>query len=455
MRLSRFFAVTFVLLASSLVLICSSAAQTVTNILNFNGTDGQRPTRTTPAQGRDGRLYGTTYYGGTYGAGTIWAVETSGSASVFYSFDGVTATTPQSGLTLATDGNLYGVAGSPSGDVLYRVTPAGALSVLHTFGKTDGCYPASPPIEASDGNLYGTTMGCGRSTLYRYTPAGVFTTIQTFVTATQGKDSFASPMQASDGSLWGTNGWGGTDQCGAVFKTALSGTVLQALLMDCTDQRHPSSPLIQAADGNIYGTSSGGGKDGAGSVFELNANGALSTVYEFQSGSDLEDPVNIMQATDGSFYGTAYGSGTDRDGGIYKIDGSGNYSVIYDFTTGSPHIVEVSTGLMQHTTGEFYGASGAGGIYRRGSVFSLDMGLGPFIGFVRPTGTTGSVAQILGQGLTGTTNVTFNGVVATSFSVVSDTYMTAVVPTGATTGPVVVTTSGGALTSNVSFRIID
>ena len=31
-----------------------------------------------------------------------------------------------------------------------------------------------------------------------------------------------------------------------------------------------------------------------------------------------------------------------------------------------------------------------------------------------------------------------------SFGVVSDTYMTAVVPSGATTGPVVVTTPGGA-----------
>ncbi len=61
---------------------------------------------------------------------------------------------------------------------------------------------------------------------------------------------------------------------------------------------------------------------------------------------------------------------------------------------------------------------------------------------------------ILGQGLTGTTSVTFNGVAATSFKVGSDTFMTAVVPSGATTGPVVVTTPGGTLTSNVSFRVL-
>jgi hypothetical protein len=37
--------------------------------------------------------------------------------------------------------------------------------------------------------------------------------------------------------------------------------------------------------------------------------------------------------------------------------------------------------------------------------------------------------------------------------VVSDTYMIAVVPSGASTGSVVVTTLSGPQTSNVSFRI--
>ena len=55
--------------------------------------------------------------------------------------------------------------------------------------------------------------------------------------------------------------------------------------------------------------------------------------------------------------------------------------------------------------------------------------------------------------MTGATRVTFNGVAATKFSVVSDTYMTAVVPAGATTGAVVVATPAGNLTSNVSFRV--
>ena len=81
------------------------------------------------------------------------------------------------------------------------------------------------------------------------------------------------------------------------------------------------------------------------------------------------------------------------------------------------------------------------------------MGLGPFITFVRSTGKVGRAAQILGQGLAGTTGVTFNGIAATSFKVLRDTYMTAVVPSGATTGPVVVTTTTGTFTSNRNFVV--
>lgn len=110
--------------------------------------------------------------------------------------------------------------------------------------------------------------------------------------------------------------------------------------------------------------------------------------------------------------------------------------------------------LLQDTSGVFYGTTFEGGKYNEGVVYSLNMGLGPFVALVTYAGKVGSTAQILGQGFTGTTGVTFNGVPATSFNAVSSTYMTAVVPSGATAGPIVVTTPSGALTSNKNFEII-
>ena len=73
--------------------------------------------------------------------------------------------------------------------------------------------------------------------------------------------------------------------------------------------------------------------------------------------------------------------------------------------------------------------------------------------FVRRAGKIGQTGGILGQGFTGTTSVTLNGIPA-NFKVVSDTYLVATVPPGAATGYVTVTTPTGVLTSNVPFRVI-
>jgi uncharacterized protein (TIGR03437 family) len=81
------------------------------------------------------------------------------------------------------------------------------------------------------------------------------------------------------------------------------------------------------------------------------------------------------------------------------------------------------------------------------------MGLGPFVKTLPTSGKVGSTVKILGTKLTGATSVTFNGLAAASFTVVSSTEITATVPTGATTGTVQVVTPRGTLSSNVPFRV--
>ncbi len=106
-------------------------------------------------------------------------------------------------------------------------------------------------------------------------------------------------------------------------------------------------------------------------------------------------------------------------------------------------------GLLQATDGTFYGVTEGGS----GTLFSLDMGLGPFVSFVHNPAKVGGSFGILGQGLTGTTGVSLNGTLAT-FTVKSDTLILATVPAGATTGYVTVTTPSGTLTSNVPFHVM-
>lgn len=80
------------------------------------------------------------------------------------------------------------------------------------------------------------------------------------------------------------------------------------------------------------------------------------------------------------------------------------------------------------------------------------MGLGPFVQTVPTSGKVGTAVGILGTNLTGATSVAFNGT-ATTFTVVSSSFIKTTVPAGATTGTVQVVTPSETLSSNVPFRV--
>jgi hypothetical protein len=162
----------------------------------------------------------------------------------------------------------------------------------------------------------------------------------------------------------------------------------------------------------------------------------------------------LVQATDGKFYGA---SGSNYSSGvIFQVTSTGTFTVLFNLTNtaGLYPGQNPQAALFQNTNGTLYGDTYGGGPALGGVLYSLGMNLRPFVSFVGPLfkGKVGQTIQILGKGLTGASKVSFHGASAT-FTVVSDTYMTAVVPAAATTGPVTVSTPGGTLTSNKTFRV--
>jgi len=73
--------------------------------------------------------------------------------------------------------------------------------------------------------------------------------------------------------------------------------------------------------------------------------------------------------------------------------------------------------------------------------------------FSPTSGLVGTEVTIDGVGLKQTTEVTFGGVKATTFTVESATQVKAIVPTGAKTGKIVVTTPSGTATSAGTFTV--
>ena len=194
-------------------------------------------------------------------------------------------------------------------------------------------------------------------------------------------------------------------------------------------------------------------------IFKITPAGALTVLHDFPA--SLDDGINVMaglvQATDGNLYGTTAGGGANAAGIIFSISPKSpyTYKILYAFdgTTGS----SPQATMVQHTNGILYGDTQAGGTDTKycgacGTFYSLNMGLKPFARLVSTSGKVGSSVEILGQGFTGTTHVSFGGTAAT-FTVSSGTYLTAKVPAGARTGSVIVTTPGGKLTSSQSFHV--
>jgi uncharacterized repeat protein (TIGR03803 family) len=138
-----------------------------------NCPSGEEPLGTLIFDKGSGGLYGTTYFGGRHGNGTVFKLTPSGSGyteSVLHSFTGGTdGAGPWAGLTFGRNGVLYGTTTTVGGQKrpveggrVFQLTPSGSgynESVLHSLGHAD---PQGSLILDKEGALYGTVSSSGR-----------------------------------------------------------------------------------------------------------------------------------------------------------------------------------------------------------------------------------------------------------------------------------------------------
>jgi uncharacterized repeat protein (TIGR03803 family) len=240
-----------------------------------------------------GNLYGTTYYGGANGAGTVFKVASTGTESVLYSFTGGSdGKWPQGRLVRDSLGNLYGTTyggglmncdgGLHGCGVVFKLDTTGMETVLYSFtGATDGASPTAGLIRDGAGNLYGTTYAGGEANC---------------------------PLKGSAG-------------CGVVFKVSKTGTMSVLHTFINSDGSNPAADLIRDSAGNLYGTTKFGGGSGFGTVFKLDSAGNETTLYSFMGTPDGVAPLaGLVKDTAGNLYGTASSGGVnDAPGIVFKI----------------------------------------------------------------------------------------------------------------------------------------
>ncbi len=425
------------------------SAQTYSDLFEFGGTPGgccpQYPA--TLAQGRDGNIYGITSTGGKSNIGIVFRITPAGSFRIIYNFDGTHGSTPVGGLVLGVDGYLYGTAedgGANGYGNIFKISPGGILTVLYDFtGNADGGFPVAPLVLGADGNFYGTSYP---GVAFKISPQGAFKVINTIPTV-----SYGPLLQASDGNFYGVTQFGGTSSDGTIYK--IVGTKVTTLYnFDGTHGANPIGGLVEGIDGNLYGTTTAGGSTNAGVIYKITTAGQLTVVVNFdniQTMDGYQAYAGLVAGSDGNLYGATIWGGTFGDGVIFQLTTGGAYTVLYSFD--APHGDGAYSTPFQHSSGKIFGMTKRGGTPGEGGIYSLDDGIAPFASLLSTQGLVGKTVGVLGRGLTSTSSVEFNGTPAT-FHVVSDTYLTTVVPSGET-GFITVNTSSGTLFSGKIFRV--
>jgi uncharacterized repeat protein (TIGR03803 family) len=171
--------------------------------LNQIPTGGAHPNAQTLTWGRDGLLYGVTFYNpdSVDDYGTVFRISTAGEFEVVYRFQPTSGYGPVAYLIQARDGNFYGTTqlggtGDHPAGTVFQMTPDGTASFLHEFhlppresfrispgGDDPGIFPTNALVEAEDGVFYSTISGCteeGQDCIYRITRSGEFSDVYDF-----------------------------------------------------------------------------------------------------------------------------------------------------------------------------------------------------------------------------------------------------------------------------------
>lgn len=403
------------------------------------GVDGAGPQGGLVRVGDD--FYGTTSGSPPASNGTVFRISMSGTFATVFSFGGTNGSRPYATLTLGSDGRLYGTTlfgGSPpafgSNGTLYRLYPDGSgFEVLHSFGAPgDGRVPWAGVIEGEPGTFYGVTsgggIGPGWGTLYTWDAAGGYAVLHSFAGGVAGTSPQGELFyDGSTGQLWGTTGGGGTTNCGTVFKRPPAAAVSVVHSFDCVTATAPIAGLVLGPDGQLWGTTYGTYSSGGASVFRIDpvdpshpvsivhafpggqvnvrgrllvaddgrvygtnegvynridrgsvfridprAGNAFETLRAFGLADPGWEPQSLAAGSDGALYGTTHYGGSQGLGTAFRIGANGSIDTIHGFDDSAfQGGIPASTRLMWASDGMLYGTRYDGGAYSAGSIFSL------------------------------------------------------------------------------------
>ncbi|MBT1700146.1 T9SS type A sorting domain-containing protein [Fulvivirgaceae bacterium PWU4] len=374
----------------------------------------------------NGKLYGTTPYGGSDGRGVIYEFDpAAGTYHVMFTFLSSFGNQPRSGLIEASNGKFYGTApwgGSGIYGVIYEFNLASRTAIIkHNFTTATGSAPAGPVMQASNGKLYGMTPEGGANdlgVLYEYDLLTSTYTKHADLTEASGRNPYGGLTEStSNGKLYGLTQWGGANGEGAILQFDPATGVFQSVValgltlggrpvygfteapngkLYCVTnirllelnpatvsvtQRHefPSEgtnsggTLTKAYNGKLYGISPVGISGPRGTIFSFDyTTNTFETKIDFNKATNGAYPLgNLVKAGNGKLYGTVSRGGPNNLGFIFELDpATGAVTKKIDFT--GTNGATPSGGMSLANNGKLYGMTTNGGSQGLGVLFEYD-----------------------------------------------------------------------------------
>ncbi|HET7203889.1 MAG TPA: choice-of-anchor tandem repeat GloVer-containing protein [Steroidobacteraceae bacterium] len=408
--------------------LCVHAAQAQTSpaVSNLVAFSVSNPTGNL-VRGADGALYGVSAPSSSITGGLVYRATIDGSSiTTLYQMDIDQAIQPQGGLTLGSDGMLYGTTRFGSSEeasttgTVFKVSQSGAaFTVIHRFASAtgtnadfnptnvEGAYPEAELTEGTVGAdvyLFGVTTAGGPNgtgAVFRVSRDGTaFDVLHTFAADTDTSTSGlvvtldgAAPrgqlVQVGD-VLYGTTSLGGANGRGTVFRIGVDGSGFEVLYEfsattndettsqpENTDGAIPLAGLVDGNDGFLYGVTSVGGTDGLGVVYSIAlADGAFAVLHHFNGETGARPTAELLLGADGRLYGTT------AAGGVTSANAASTLGTIFSIdrwaagtTLTRLHSFDGSVGtapgsrLVQLGDGDFVGTLAGGGNCSYGAIF--------------------------------------------------------------------------------------
>lgn len=289
-------------------------------------------------------IYGTTYLGGIYEMGTIYAFNMStGQMEKKYDFNGTLGSYPLAGLTIVED-IIFGVTnsgGSNAKGVIYKYIPStNSFEIMFNFSAGFGYGIYNPPLYDGNNKLYGTTLSGGINDdgiIYEYNlGTNTYQILHEFEQST-GINPVRSLVFTDENTLMGHTAEGGDFNHGVIYKLDITtGTYTKVFDFDGTNGSLPFGNMAVGDNNKLYGTTDEGGTNNKGVLFQFDPNTLSYTKLHDFNTPDGETHVNgLIYGSNGLIYGMAAQGGACGCGVYYSYSAGTNvFEILHEFDFG-------------------------------------------------------------------------------------------------------------------------